>query len=924
MRRSSTLVLMLATALGISGMAGAFGTPAGTTIINQAVAEALGDAPGAAPIRAVSDLVSTQVQAVCAVSVTPDGTVSQPGQHATVPSGGVATFAYRVVNTGNAGFPLRLDPRRDAAGTAILNAGDLQLYRDTNGNRQRDVGEPQITGLTLGSDEGADVLLVVTPPSTTKGLAYVALGASCASGAADRENVAELRVEGFSQVVFEKTFGAAGVAPGGEVPVTLRLRNTGTEAAADLTVTDLLNTPALTGLGFVAGSARTNLGSVEYSVDGRSWAGSEPQPTLGLRWHLDQLDEGAVAELTFALRAGTQATVGERANVATLQGASGDVQQARATVMVGAGPALALGPVNNPEATPGGELSVSDAQTQGGAALNQPVCFAHTVKNTGNLDDRVTLGTHVDVGEADVTLHNLNGTTLAQPVLLTVGASVSFEACYTPRSAAALQIRLTVTSSVGAVDNSTVDRLTGIDARTVALVKTVDPRGTVTRGSVLTYTLAVTNPYPFPLTNVVLRDALSPALAFVSADAGGTVANGTVTWTLASLAPGTSARVQVVVRVTAETADGTVVENRFSLTSDQTPAPQVSAPVLSPVWTAALVVEKTVSQVDVTPGDRLTYHVRVRNASPAAELRDLTVTDTLPDGLSYVPGSARMDDAALTDPSVTGRTLTWTLGSLAPTTQWVLSYDVRVLPGAGANLTNVVSARGMGGTGQVLSAVASNVAQAGVRVRPGMFASASAVIGRVFVDRNRDGVYQFGVDTPLERARVILAAGRTALTDAQGRYHFADVPGPTAALRLDPNSVPYPALSVPGDGGRPGSRHVRLTGLTSVDFPLQPLAGDIVATRTTTVRAPGFTLDKTVTRAEDGTYTVRLRLITTVDLPDFDLSDPLPEAAALLDGQRILQAALLPAGETTLTYRFRALHPAPDSVTDPAVRWRFQ
>lgn len=947
MPRPPTLFALLAGLLALAPVAGAAGTPAGTAITNRATAEALEDGPQARPLLAESNEVRTQVQAVCAVSVTPDGTATQPGQRATVRSGEAATFAYRVTNGGNAPFTFgleALEARREQAAAATLS--DLRAYRDTNGNRLLDAGEPEVQSLALEADAGADVLLVARTGEASKGLAYVALGAACAGGPADRENVAELRVEGVPRVIFEKTFGAARVQPGGEVAVTLRVRNAGNEAASDLTVTDPLNTPALAGLTLVADSAWATAGRVEGG------AGGPP-----LRWTLPRLEGGQAAELTFALRASADAAVGERVNVATLRGAAGTALDAQATTVVGAGPALALGPVNNPEATPGGELSASDLQVHRGAALNQPVCFAQTLRNTGNVDDRVTLRAVLDAGEAEVILRAEDGALLAQPVDLAVGASLTFQACLTPRTAADAALRLSAVSSVGAAENSTVDRVVSIDARPVTLVKSVTPEGTVPRGTTLTYTLAVTNPYAFALTNVVLRDRLDAALTFVSADGEGTPVQGTVTWRLPELAPGATRRLSVVARVEQDTADGTVVQNRFTLDSDQTPDGPTSNAVATPVWTAALTIEKTVSATEVTPGDRLTYRVRLHNTSQVAGLYDVAITDRPPAGLAYLPGSARLEGEPLVDPTLEGQTLTWARLRLPmPADGWLtLTYDMRVLPGAAGDLVNVVSATAQAvmqdpaapapaptpirpqslgpqdGEVQAVVVVASNVARVAVQLRPGLFAPESALLGRVFVDRDRDGVYQGSVDTPLERARVLLAGGRTALTDAQGRYHFAGVTGPVAALRLDPHSVPYPALSVPQDGGRPGSRAVLLTGLTSVDFPLGALTGDAAVTRSTTLRGGPLTLDKTVTRAGDGTYAVRLTLNATEALADFDLTDPLPTGATLLEGEATLRAATLAAGETVLTYRFRlaaapaspALAPSvPDPVTDPAVHWR--
>lgn len=56
------------------------------------------------------------------------------------------------------------------------------------------------------------------------------------------------------------------------------------------------------------------------------------------------------------------------------------------------------------------------------------------------------------------------------------------------------------------------------------------------------------------------------------------------------------------------------------------------------------------------------------------------------------------------------------------------------------------------------------------------FMDDGAIVGRVCVDRDGDG--RCSVDEPgLAAARVVLDTGLTAITDAQGRYHLASVPG---------------------------------------------------------------------------------------------------------------------------------------------------
>ena len=163
-------------------------TPAGTVITNQAQAEFLSPTTGQ-PTVSQSNVVQTTVSAVCAVSVTPDGTVAQPGQSASLLPGEQATFVYKVVNAGNATSTFGVSSRTESGGTATPN---LKLVRDLNGNGKADANKPEISSVTLDADKSADVLLLVD--AIAAGDAFVNLVAGCAGGQSDSNNVSVVRI----------------------------------------------------------------------------------------------------------------------------------------------------------------------------------------------------------------------------------------------------------------------------------------------------------------------------------------------------------------------------------------------------------------------------------------------------------------------------------------------------------------------------------------------------------------------------------------------------------------------------------------------------------------------------------------------------------------------------------------------------------
>jgi len=262
--------------------------------------------------------------------------------------------------------------------------------------------------------------------------------------------------------------------------------------------------------------------------------------------------------------------------------------------------------------------------------------------------------------------------------------------------------------------------------------------------------------------------------------------------------------------------------------------------------------------------------------------------------------------------------MTWSGLSIPAAGEIRITYGIRVTPDATGDLVNTVVVKGNGGDA---TAIASNTATAKVKVKPLNFAPLGDIIGYVYVDRNRDGVYDQRNDLPLANARVILAGGRIALTDTEGRYHFASVPFGTQALRLDLASVPYDPLKLSQEGGLNGTQTVQVLGLTSVDFPLAPVGGDIQVLRRTTLTLGELTVQKTVYVNGD-TYTVQLRLSTPAPLPGFTLRDPLP-TGAVLQGPAPTFPDPLPAGDAVYTYVFTYGGERGAAVTDPSASWRY-
>jgi len=104
------------------------------------------------------------------------------------------------------------------------------------------------------------------------------------------------------------------------------------------------------------------------------------------------------------------------------------------------------------------------------------------------------------------------------------------------------------------------------------------------------------------------------------------------------------------------------------------------------------------------------------------------------------------------------------------------------VPGAGAGpgaYTNSVSATATCATCTVAQPVTATV-----HVTENTLFTRSAIVGRVFEDRNRDGRQGAG-EPGIANARVVLDEGTSVTTDAQGMFHIPDLEGGPRVVKID-------------------------------------------------------------------------------------------------------------------------------------------
>jgi fimbrial isopeptide formation D2 family protein/uncharacterized repeat protein (TIGR01451 family) len=361
-----------------------------------------------------------------------------------------------------------------------------------------------------------------------------------------------------------------------------------------------------------------------------------------------------------------------------------------------------------------------------------------------------------------------------------------------------------------------------------------------------------------------------------------------------------------------------------------------------------------------TVGGTVDWRVTITNAG-LTDLREITITDTLPKGLVYKKGTSLIvGGAKIADPTVdpqNPRSLVWKLsGSLLKSGQKLaIAFTTTVTPEAQpGKLENTAGASAQtGATTSTVTARAAN-AVAAVKIELGVFTNKSVILGRVYFDMNDNNSFDSDADKPLEGARIYMSDGRFAVTDAQGRYSLPDVEPGLHALRLDPLTAPYTPKAVPDDQGQRGSRYARTTefgGIVTKDFLLVAPNGALTKNRSTTVTRGPVKLEKTVfahETAPDGLfalqqggagYAIQTVFSLSEAVANLTITDPLPKDATRgtlslvssdgrtipvevsKDGQTIRIPGVLEQGTYTLTYAMVSSLPPELIVTDPSISY---
>ena len=210
---------------------------------------------------------------------------------------------------------------------------------------------------------------------------------------------------------------------------------------------------------------------------------------------------------------------------------------------------------------------------------------------------------------------------------------------------------------------------------------------------------------------------------------------------------------------------------------------------LDPELGEVVAITKTAGRVNVSRGDLVPYTIAVNNTF-GVTLADIRLVDAFPPGFKYVEGSARYNGEPL-EPTVVGNQLYWDGLEFEPDSQ----HQIQLLFIVGAGVTEGEYVNRAQAVNMYSLSLVSGEATATVRVVPDPTMDCTDIIGKVFDDRNLNGVQDEG-EAGIPGVRLVSARGHIITADDHGRFHLAcavvpnELRGSNYILKLDDRSLP--------------------------------------------------------------------------------------------------------------------------------------
>ena len=213
-------------------------------------------------------------------------------------------------------------------------------------------------------------------------------------------------------------------------------------------------------------------------------------------------------------------------------------------------------------------------------------------------------------------------------------------------------------------------------------------------GGEATFRITVTNNGPLAATDVAVTDVIPAGLTFnrlenVPGTVTTSVAGNTVTADIGTMAVSASITFDIVVDIPASTVAGTLTnEATVAVSEEETDdSNNTDGADLTITRSTDLRITKSDDSDPVVAGETLVYTLTVVNDGPS-DASGVSVTDTLPAGVTFVSGTMDGDATAVTE---SGGTVTATVGDLANGATTTILITVTVDADASAALSNTAT-----------------------------------------------------------------------------------------------------------------------------------------------------------------------------------------------------------------------------------------
>ncbi|MDY6948280.1 MAG: hypothetical protein SXG53_21440, partial [Pseudomonadota bacterium] len=253
---------------------------------------------------------------------------------------------------------------------------------------------------------------------------------------------------------------------------------------------------------------------------------------------------------------------------------------------------------------------------------------------------------------------------------------------------------------------------------------------------------------------------------------------------------------------------------------------------------AGLFLQKRAARESAEIGDTLQYSITMRNVS-GLELTQLTLSDRLPPGFTYLKNTARLDGVAVADPAGgKGPALAFPIDGLSAAER-TLTYRVAIGPGAlegdstnRAQLISVAPARKI-----------SNLASVKVNVDGGVFDERAFVLGKIFADCNANSIQDAG-EPGVPRVRLYMEDGSFVVSDEKGKYSFYGVSPRTHVLKVDAATLPAGTTLQPishrhAKDGKSQFVDVKRSEMHRADFAIAPCSDALMQSLSPTADGSG-------------------------------------------------------------------------------------